>query len=197
MSAESVGGLDDLMMGTASEGVSESDEQFHARLAAAQARMAKIAKDEKKAKNFDAHLAKLIPQCSNKGLLDMVVLMINHDVPSLTILASLSLVLEDAAKLITEELSARSITESGSKIKLPFGKDKTRQKIKFWLGGIVLADHASNAIKFESLAKDKKFTASLMGHFTALLETFLATEETSVPPQEIERFFNDYESQLF
>ena len=192
-----MGGLEDLMMGSPSEGASESNEQFQARLAAAQARMAKIAKDEKKAKNFDAHLAKLIPACSQKGLLDMVILMINHDIPSLTIIASLTLVMPEAEKLLTKELSAKVILDASGALKIPFGKPNTQKAIRFWLTSLTLSDKASTEVQFKSLKADTKFTESLLGHFSALLETFLATEEMPVPPQEIERFFNDYESELF
>ena len=197
MSTEAMGGLEDLMMGSPSEGASESNEQFQARLAAAQARMAKIAKDEKKAKNFDAHLAKLIPACSQKGLLDMVILMINHDIPSLTIIASLTLVMPEAEKLLTKELSAKVILDASGALKIPFGKPNTQKAMRFWLTSLTLSDKASTEVQFKSLKADTKFTESLLGHFSALLETFLATEEMPVPPQEIERFFNDYESELF
>ena len=192
-----MGGLEDLMMGAASESASESDEQFQARLAAAQARMAKIAKDENKAKNFDAHLAKLIPACSSKGLLDLIILMINHDVPSFTTLGVLSLVIPKAKIIVTTELSEKTITDISRTIKLPFGKQAVQYQVTSWLACIHLTDKASTSIYLSGLANDSDFVKALTQYLTALLEAFLGTKEASITPKSIGEFFDTYQKKIF
>ena len=60
MGAEQTGGLDDLLMGNVGEGSEETSEQLIARIAAAQARLAAVKKDEKKSSVHDRQLAQII-----------------------------------------------------------------------------------------------------------------------------------------
>ena len=104
--AEDMGGLDDLMMGNVSEEASESDEKIQARIAAAVARLRKIKKDSKKSHGFDEALAKILRQLTPTQL-DDVIFLIDHEIPSLTILAILSLVNDGAGKICYAEFEAQ------------------------------------------------------------------------------------------
>ncbi|NJP03948.1 hypothetical protein HC823_01630 [Candidatus Gracilibacteria bacterium] len=98
-------GLDDLLMGNVAEGSEETSEQLAARIAAAQARLAKVQKDEATAKGFDTHLVKLIKNIGSDWI-DFIAYLINKDVPSLTILAFFSVISDDAAALCFNEFKS-------------------------------------------------------------------------------------------
>ncbi len=168
---ESAESLDDLLMGEVSEGASESDEKFSERLKVAQQKLAAVAKDEKKAKNFDQKLAKIIPHVPN-WVLDFVVFLINHEIPSLTILAFLALVNEEAGKICYVEFH-KYIQERADFSLAKFGDPLVEEKISYWWTFILGADHISTTVQLKTLRNNEPFVRHLSKMLSDLLIHFL------------------------
>ncbi len=174
MPAEHAEGLDDMMMGNVSEGVSESDEVFAERVRQAQAKIKQIKKDEKRAHNFDEKLAKIIPYLSPL-LLDIVVFLIDFEVPSLTVLAVISIIDDEAGKICWKEFH-KYIAEKAdfSSAHLP---EKMEEKISYWWTFIYGADHVAVSVKLKELKNDKIFIKKFSHYLGQLLILFLQEEK--------------------
>lgn len=195
MGEEAMGGLDDLMLGNDSEGVRESDEKFRERLAAAQAKLAQVHKDESKAKDFDKKLAKLITKLHSHTL-KLVVFLIDNDVPSLTILAIISLVNKESAKICHTEF-AKFIEEKAdfSAAKLD---SEIEEKVSLWWTYIFAADHVSSATKLREFQHKDSFREVLELEFMEMLKRFLAEEKIENPNLDIlEKGLQKYQKTLF
>lgn len=164
-------GLDGLLMGNVSEEVSESNEQFQARIAAAQAQLQKVQKDEKKAQIFDIQLAKIIPTLPN-DLLRMVIFGVNREVPSLTILAFLSLVIDEAGRICYQEFH-KYIEEPADFSMVRFESPQVQDKFSWWWTFIVGADHVSTTIRLRDLRGDIDFVREISHFLSLLVEQFL------------------------
>lgn len=195
MSKESLGNLDDLMMGTVSEEVSESDEQFQARVAAAQARLAKLKKDEKKAKNFDHKLAKIIPSLDHHTL-KLVVFLIDHDVPSLTILAMITLVSDEAGKICYTEFH-KFIAERADFTPAKLGA-KLEEKVSLWWTFIFAADHMSTTTKLAEFRHHETFPEFVSLEFAEMLKRFLQENKAEqFDTQALKTTVEKYEKMMF
>jgi glutaredoxin-related protein len=174
MGEETIGGLDDLMLGNASEGVRESDEKFRERVAAAQAKLTQIHKDESKSKNFDKKLAKIIPQL-HAHTLKFVVLLIDNNIPSLTILAVISLLNKESHKICHTEF-AKFIEEKAdfSSVQLD---SKRRERISVWWTYIFAADHVSSTTKFQEFEHNDSFQEIFILESLEMLKQFLIEEK--------------------
>ncbi len=194
--AETGGGLDDLMMGDVSEDVKESDEAFKARVAAAHARMAKVKKQEGRAKGHDHSLAKLIRSLS-KDELDLVIFCVDHEVPSLTVLALLSVFNQEAGKICHEEFH-RYIEEKADFSLAKFGNKKAEAEISLWWTFIVGADLTSDTVKLQHLQGNKKFVKHFSHFLSVLLRKFLhhyKIDEFDI--KALEKIVTDYQKELF
>lgn len=167
-------GLDNLMIGNASEGVSEqTSEEIAARAAVAAKKIKQLRRDEKSAKNFDNHLAKVLPTFS-WDLINFVAFLIDSNLPSLTILAFLSLVSEDTAKICASHFE-QSISGKD------FGKDLTAigfeksiaSRIDLWWEFISLADIESKTVKLVNLNTDKVFVERVSNELAAILRSYI------------------------
>ncbi len=174
MPAEHAEGLDDMMMGNVSEGVAESDEVFAERVRQTQAKIQKIRKDEKKSKNFDDQLAKIIPGFSPL-VLDVVIFCIDFEVPSLTVLAIISLINDESGRICWEVFD-KYIEERAdfSGAHLPA---KVDEKISYWWTFIYGSDHMSMTTKLSDLRTDTVFIKKFSHYLTQILLRFLKEEK--------------------
>jgi len=197
MGAESEAGLDDLMMGNASENARESDEKIQARIAAAQAKIAKIKRDEKKSKNFDAKLAKILPKIS-MNLLDFVIFLIDREVPSLTILAMISCEVDEAGKICFSEFG-KHVQERADFSTANFEDKKIEDRISWWWTFIFAADHVSNTTKLRSFRENSKFVTRISSEFAKMLDRFLGRVDESVKfdPVALKKGLKKYADQVF
>ncbi|MCF7812419.1 hypothetical protein K9M59_02375 [Candidatus Gracilibacteria bacterium] len=187
--------LDDLMLGSDAESVSESDEKFRERVAAAQAKLAAVIKDEKNAKNFDLKLAKIIPKL-HKHTLKLVVFLIDNEIPSLTILAMISLVNNEAEKICHTEFS-QYIQERAdfSEAKLDSELEK---KISLWWTYILAADHISSTTHLYELQHNDTFVEFVSLEFSEMLKKFLVDhKEESFDQVMLEKILQQYQKQIF
>ncbi len=190
-----MGGLEDLMMGQVSEEAKESDEQIQARIAAAQAKLAKIRKDESKAKNFDDILAKLIPNLAGNHL-EMVIFFINHEVPSLTILAILSIGNDEAGKVCFVEFQEQIKHKADfSSAKLPAKAD---EKVSYWWTFIYAADHVTTVTRLKDLRENVDFVKKCSHYLGVLLHEFLINNKIENFNQNaLKKILKQYETQIF
>ncbi len=194
--AESVGdSLEGLMMGNVSEEAKESDEQIQARIAAAQARIQQIKKDETKAKSFDGDLAKLVPKLS-KDDLDLVIFLINHEIPSLTILGVLSVVNDEAGKICFTEFERFIESRADfSKANLPA---KVEDKLSYWWTFIYGADHVSTTTKLAQLKENEEFVKTFSQHLSRLLKAFLANNQIQdFDMENLKKILQKYQTGIF
>lgn len=193
--SESAERLDDLLMGEVSEGASESDEKFSERVRQAQQKIAQIKKDESKAKNFDHHLSKILGGLSS-GILDIVIFLIDEEVPSLTILAILSLLDDQASKICWQEFE-KHIAQAAdfSSVSLPQAVEK---KISYWWTFIFAADHVSKTVKLKTLRTDEVFVRRF-SHSVGLLlqEYFRENEVNDFNKKSLKKILQKYEIQIF
>jgi hypothetical protein len=151
MGAEQAGGLDDLLMGNVAEGSEETSEQLIARIAAAQARLAAVKKDEKKAVGHDQQLAQIVKYLQ-PSLLKLVAWMIDQEIPSLTILAMVSIACRPAAEMIESQIELTETEGFGFLTEVP--NEVIRKKITEWCLFIITADNHSSTLHLSSFKKD-------------------------------------------
>lgn len=193
--SESAENLDSLFMGEGSESASESNEQFSERLKVAQQKIAQVKKDEKKSKQFDDKLAQIIPFISS-GLLEIVIFLIDEEVPSLTILAVLSLVNEKAEKICFEEFY-KHIAERAdfSAAELP---KEIEERISYWQTFIFGADHISKTVRFAHLKKNLEFVKRFTHYSGMILRAFLKDKNIhKFEEPALEEALKKYEIKLF
>ncbi len=188
--------LDDLVLGAGTEVASESDEVFAERLKEAQQKIAGIRKDEKKAQNFDHKLAKIISNLSPEAL-DFVIFLINHNIPSLTILAFISIANEDAGKTCFIEFD-KFIQEKANFSIVKFNDPKIEEKISYWWTFILAADHVSTTVKLKSLRENDKFVSRLSRNLADLLVIFLHENSvTEFDRSTLKKMLAKYEKMMF
>jgi hypothetical protein len=151
MGAEQAGGLDDLLMGNVAEGSEETSEQLIARIAAAQARLAAVKKDEKKSSTHDHQLAQIIKYLQ-PSLLQLVVWMIDKEIPSLTILAFFSIACRPAAEIVESQIELNDLEEL--EFLSEVSNEVIRQKISEWCSFVIIADSHSATLRLSSFQKD-------------------------------------------
>jgi len=195
--SESVGeNLDGLVMGEGvSEQASESDEKFKARVAAAQVKLKKIKKDESKAKNFDEKLAKIIGDLPMAHL-QIVIFLIDHEVPSLTILAIISIVNDEAGKICYLEFEKHIETRADfAGAKLP---SEVEEKISYWWTFIHGADHMSHTLYLYSLQDNTEFVSRFSKYLGQLLREFLQTNEViDFDQDKLKAIIARYQTEIF
>lgn len=167
--------FEDLMMGNVSENVSEDDEQFNERLREVQAKLAQIAKDEGSTKGFDEALAKIVVGLP-MDLIKFIGFLIDHELPSLTALASISLLSEDSRKVVKKEFS-HFLDEPGADFRsCSFSDPKVAEQISLWWTLMIFSDHHSKTVRIKDL-EDKKFHEELWATIKLFAEQYLQTFE--------------------
>ncbi len=151
MSGESISGLEDMMLGNVSEDVSESDEQIQARIAAAQQKIAQIKKDEGSAKCFDGELARILNTLTRESL-EFVIFLIDHEVPSLTVLSMLSIESSEAGKVCYTEFH-QYIKEAADFSIVKFKDSKIEERVSLWWTFIFAANHVSKTTKLNEFPR--------------------------------------------
>lgn len=188
--------IDDLMMGSGAEIASESDEVFAERLRAAQQKIAAIKKDEKKAKDFDQKLSKIIRNISSETL-DFVVFLIDHDIPSLSILAMIAIVNDEAGRICFQEFD-KYIEERADLSIVKFGSPKAEEKISYWWTFILAAEHMSTTVKFKDLRNNEKFVLTMSKNLANLLIEFLRTNKIlEFDKKGLKKMLTKYEEMIF
>ncbi len=197
MSAESgPENLDDMLMGNVSEGSEESSESIATRIAAAQAKLVKVRKDEKKAHNFDEKLAKILKNFSYE-LIDFVAFLIDKEVPSLTILAIVSLASNEAGKICYQEFHKKLDTETAIIPLLP-NHQKEAQKIELWLKFIHQANSLSTTLKLFVYKDNADFVARLSSETAKMLKEFLVKNQIlEFDEAKLKEALNIYEKKIF
>ncbi|MDH3324415.1 MAG: hypothetical protein OEL89_02155, partial [Candidatus Peregrinibacteria bacterium] len=132
-------------------------------------------KDEKKAHGFDDKLAKILPQLSFETL-DFVIFLIDHEVPSLTILAIIALELKEAGKICFAEFH-KYIAETADFSAAKFDDEEVEKRISLWWTFIFAADHVSTTTKLREFRKNDKFVTRISKEFSKTIEGFLLTNE--------------------
>lgn len=195
MGQEKEHNLDDLMLGNVGEDVGESDEQFAVRLAAAQAKLAQMKKDEALTKDFDVKLAKIIRHLHHHTL-RLVVFLINHEVPSLTILSIISLASSEAGKICYTEFHKyidQPVDFSPARL-----DQKAEEKISLWWSFIFAADHISQTVRLHQFRHDDVFVEFISLAFSEMLFSFLEEQkEEHFDKVMLEKILKKYESQMF
>jgi hypothetical protein len=195
MKIENDNNLDDLMLGNVGEDVKESDEHFAARVAAAQTKLAQIKKDESGTRDFDRKLAKIIPHL-DPHTLNLVVFLINHEVPSLTILAMISLASNEAGKICYSEFH-KSMIDLADFSPSRLG-EKTKEKASLWWSFIFAADGVSHDIKLSQLRHDDSFVEFISLSFSQMLQRFLEQEkEEGFDKAQLENILGRYQEMMF
>lgn len=197
MSAESgPENLDSLMMGNVSEGSEETSESVADRIAAAQAKLTKVRKDEKKAHNFDEKLAKIL-QDLDYNIIDFIAFLINKEVPSLTILAVLSLVSNEAGKICFAEFHKIMDDDFAIAPLLPNHK-KEAQKIELWLKFIHKANLESKTLKLFVYRDNKEFVSRMSSETAKMLKNFLIKNNVlEFDEAKLKRALITYEKEIF
>ncbi len=192
-------GLEGLLMGddaeTGSEQAQESESQFKARVAAAQARLAKVKKDESQSRVYDTQLSAIIPLIPVE-LLFGVILMIDNDVSSLTILATLSLIIKEAHAICLKDFEAH-IEEKANFSVAKLTPEKTEQLSDWWTF-IFGAEHLSKLDSLHSLRGNEKFVAEYTRFLSVIMSVFLLdTPEESYDKKALTDLVKRYEVQIF
>ncbi len=200
MSEQGEQGLDNLMLGNASEGVSEkSSEQIVARAAAAAQKMQQLRRDEASAKTFDEQLAKILPTLSI-DLIDFVAFLITTNIPSLTILALLSIGSNPVTKTGAHHFSSQKEPlrfETDISV-VKFENTKIAPQIDRWWRFIFLADTASTTLRLSDLRTNQPFVTRVSKELSTILKTFLAQNKVeNFNKSELERVLNARGKQIF
>lgn len=172
MSESAPDGLEGVMMGNVSEEAGESNEQIQARIAAATAKVQQIKKDESAAHSFDEQLAKLIQQL-NPQQLDFVIFMIDHEVTSLTILAFLSIVNNEAGQICY--LAFEKDIKQKADISAAGLPAEAENKVSYWWTFIYAADHTSKTSRLKELKENVEFVKGVSRFSVMFLHQFLQT----------------------
>ena len=164
--------LNDLLLGgEVSEGTSESNENFSERIKATQKQIAGVRREEKKEKDFDKKLAQIITNVS-PFVLDFVIFLINHEIPSLSILAILSVVNEDSKKICFLEFD-KFIEQRADFSAVKFEDPDVEERISYWWTFILAAEGVSKTTQLKSFCKNDKFVAEFSKNLADLLVVFL------------------------
>ncbi len=188
MGAEQAGGLDDLMMGNVAEGSEETSEQIAARIAASQARLAAVKKDEGVATAHDGELARVV-RTLPIGILRFVGWLIDKEVPSFTILAILAISNARAEELMKPTWEIANI-DSLNFLSEVHNKH-IRTKISVWCQAIILVDRSSKVGRLNSLKKVAIDHAQFAGGLRAVLENYLLRADAEFDPDALDRLARD------
>lgn len=188
-------GLEGIMMGNVSEEAGESNEQIQARIAAAAAKVQQIKKDETAAHDFDIHLAQLIKSL-NPQQLDFVIFMVDHEVPSLTILAFLSIVSDQAGQIcyVAFDKDLKQLADiSGA------GLPATAEsKVSYWWTFIYAADHTSKTSRLKELKDNAEFVKGISRFSVVFLHQFLQTLALdNFSDEQLKKILQKYQRGLF
>ena len=185
--------LDDMLMGNVSEGSEETSEQIADRIAAAQAKLAKVKKDEGEAQDFDNKLAKLLKKLDH-SLIDFVAFLIDKEVPSLTILAIVSLANNEAGKICFVEFQ-KVVDENFSIIPLLPNHKKEAHKIELWLKFINKANIESKMFVYKD---DKDFVSRVSSETAKMLKNFLIKNNVlEFDEKKLKEALMKYEKEIF
>lgn len=198
--SENIGeNLDSLMIGNASEGVSEAtSEEIAARAAATAKKMKQLRKDEGAAKEVDKQLAKILPTLSF-SMLNFVAKMIDFHIPSLTILSCISLGKKERTDLCQAQLS----TVPKIPVKHPLPKTLFQQKhiqgnIDLWWEQILQANSLSKTHRFFDLRANKDFVELISQGLAEILRNFLENQgEHSFDKKALEKVLNKRGAEFF
>lgn len=186
MGAEQVGGLDDLLMGNVAEGSEETSEQIAARISSAQARLATVKKDEKKTSKHDTQLAQVIKHLPME-LIPFVSWLINHEIPSLTILAILSL----SQKPADDALKAFDIIAGETKEQAFLAEirhEALRAKISNWSQQVFTVDALSKTVRLASLQNEQLKNSRFTTGIRAIVEEIWLRSSAEFDPEMLDRF---------
>jgi len=187
MSTEQMGGLDDLLMGNVGEGSEETKEQNAARIAAAQARIAALQKDESSAHGYDLQLAGVLKNTAF-WVVEIVAWLLNNDVPSLTILALLTVVSDDAGQICFTTFT-EAATEPDDRANV-LQNTHLRDRVRLWLRFVVAADRASTTVQLKDFIENKDFVQEMSKHCVRLLESAVMASGEQVSRQELEKIMH-------
>jgi len=189
-------GLEGIMMGNVSETASESDEQIQARISLARQKIAQIKKDEKSAKDFDMKLAHILPKLSQETL-EFVIFLIDHEVPSLTVLAMLAVESDDAGQICYAEFH-KYILEAADFSIVKFKNSQVEKKVSLWWTFIFAANHISKTTKLNDFRKDDEFIRRISSDFSRMLKNHLIeNQDTEFNDRKLKKILKKYADALF
>lgn len=175
--SENIGSsLDSLMVGEGGEQASESTEQLQARVAAAQARIKALKKDEKTSRSYDHHLAKIVGDFSTDQIL-FIAFLINNSVASEVILALFSLINEKAFALCDKESKK---FKTGFNVLNPLSlniSNKQTSHIDAWWHHLYWADNTAKTGSLYEFNQNTDFVYRFSNEMALLLKSFLTQNE--------------------
>lgn len=189
-----MGGLDDLLMGNVGEGSEETKEQIAARIVAAQAKIAALQKDEASAHGYDLKLAGVLKNVPF-WIVEFVAWLLNHDVPSLTILALLTVVSDEAGQICFTAFT-EAATESDERADV-LPETPLRDRVRLWLRFVVAADRVSTTVQLTTLREDKDFTRKLSEQCVAMLEHAVTGSNQEVSRPDLEKIMKSAAAEWF
>jgi hypothetical protein len=189
--------LDSLMIGGGSEEDSESSEQLQARVAAAQARIKALKKDEKKSRSYDHHLAQIVGDFSTQQII-FIAFLIDHSVASEVILALFSIINAKAFKLCETESKKYKVGFNALKpteLKISVAHTKT---IDAWWHHLYWADNTAKTGSLFEFNQNTEFISRFSTEMALLLKDFLAKKKiTEFDQPALEELLNARGRELF
>lgn len=176
------------------ESAAEQDEKYRQRQQATAKVMAKVKKDEKKSKNYDLVLAKLIPKLTDREM-DVVIFALNYEIPSLTILAILSVLHDEAGQACYEEFH-KSIEQRADFALVAFGDPAVEERVSLWWTFIVGADMTSSTARIRELNRDPVLLNQMCHYLGAILALYLEKNQiTEFDQSKLEEILREYQKE--
>ncbi len=198
---ESIETLDDLLQGNVSELVGESSEKIATRVKIAHDKIIAIYKQEDNAKQFDQSLVQVIKSLP-LSLLEIVILCLNYEIPSLTILAIISISNEQSYGICSNQFM-QYVKETANFAEANFKDHEQEQQMSYWWTFMFASNIVSDTLKLKDLHNTHEFVREFDGYIDYLLEIFLKKTqnniETSYQYDEVglRKCIDNYKQQLF
>ncbi len=177
------------------ESVRESAERARAKAAAAAKRLKKIAKDEKQEKNWDQHLVKVLPGLLAQDM-EFVMRLINWGVPSLTILAFLSLRYDHAFDVCHHEIQ-RFITTRGDFSRVGVD-DGSEHRLGLWVSYCLAGNHLTTTTTLHEVLHEAGAVSTVEQYWVWSAEEYLKMRgQTEYSPEELRNTLAHYSPMLW
>ena len=151
--------------------------------------------DEKKAKDFDLKLAKILRDMSPR-LIEFIAFLIDSEIPSLTVLAMITIASDEAGKICFEAFGTPVKGVDFSIVK--FEDPKISERVTLWWDFIFVANQISKTLKLADLRENEKFIERVSGELSQMLRDFLVKNEVQNFNQAtLKKLLHKYEEKMF
>ncbi len=188
--SEELGGLEDILLKSNSETTSASPAELAARASAAAAAMAKLKKSEKASKKSDDGLVAVLKTLDYETI-KVVAGLISSGVPSLTILALLSLTSSAAKQALDQKFTAFvqewAFVEPNTSQN---PKNQAPDQLSQWWTYLIMADHLAEDQSLQNLGAIKET-------FDKAIVFFIKNNFKSDIPPAVTAYYDKYHGFLF